>query len=98
MCKHKMRGVQRYLDKGDAKLTGNMQKHAKKCWGDEVVTSADVADNANEVCATTIKGFLNPQSIMAVFKRKGKDKVMFSHRQHMKTEVRCIHELEGVAA
>jgi hypothetical protein len=63
-----------------------------------VVTSADVADNANEVHTTTIKGFLNPQSITSVFERKGKDKVMFSHRQHTKTEARCIHELEGVAA
>jgi len=86
------------LDKGDVKSTGNMQKHAKKCWGDEVVTSANVADNANEVHATTIKGFLNLQLITAAFKRKGKDKVTFSHRQHTKTEVRCVHELEGVAA
>jgi hypothetical protein len=93
-----MRGVWRYLDKGDAKSMGNMQKHARKCWGDEVVASANVANNANEVRATTIKGFLNLQSIMAAFERKGKDKVMFSHRQHTKTEARCVHELEGVAA
>jgi hypothetical protein len=63
-----------------------------------VVTSADVANNANEVHATTIKGFLNPQSITATFERKGKDKVMFSHRQHTKTKVRCVHELKGVVA
>ena len=41
---------------------------------------------------------LNLQLIMAVFERKGKDKVTFSHQQHTKTEVRCIHELEGVVA
>jgi hypothetical protein len=88
MCKHKSRGVRRYLDKGDAKSTSNMRKHAKKCWGEEVLASADKAKNANEVRATTVKGFLNPQSITAVFKRKGKGKVTYSHRQHTKTEAR----------
>jgi hypothetical protein len=75
---------------------GNMQrsvgKHAKKCWGDDVVASADKAANANDVRRTTIKGFLDPQSITAAFERKGKGKVTYSHRQHTKTESRCIRE------
>jgi len=96
-CKAKARGVQRFLDTGDAKSTGNMQKHARKCWGNKMVAAADKANNANYVCATTVKGALNPQSIMAVIERKGKGKVTYSHQQHSKTEARCIHELEGVA-
>ena len=28
-CKHQSRGVRRFLDKGDAKSTGNMRKHAR---------------------------------------------------------------------
>ena len=60
------------MDKGDAKSTSNMRKHAKKCWGDEVVASADKAKNTHEVRATTIKGALDPQLITAAFERKGK--------------------------
>lgn len=77
------------MDKGDAKSTSNMRKHAKKCWGEDVVTSADKAKNANEVRATTVKGMLDPQSITAAFERKGKGKVQYSHRQHTKTESRA---------
>jgi len=82
-------GVCRFLDKGDARLTSNMHKHAKKCWGEEVVTSADNAKNANKVWATMVMGALNPQSITAAFKQKGKGKVNYSHRQHTKTEARA---------
>ena len=78
VCKHKSRGVRRFLDTGDVKSTSNMWKHVKRCWGDEVVASADKAKNANEVHAMTIKGFLDPKSITAAFERKGKGKVMYS--------------------
>jgi hypothetical protein len=87
-CKHKSRDVRRFLDKADAKSTSNMRKHAKKCWGEDVVASADLANNANEVRATTVRGILNPTSITAAFERRGKGKVTFSHRQHTKAESR----------
>ena len=77
------------MDKGDAKSTNNMRKHAKKCWGDEVVASVDKAKNAHEVHVTTVKGALDPQSITAAFERKGKGKVKYSHWQHTKTEARA---------
>ena len=48
------------------KSTGNMHKHAK-CWTAEVVASADKAKDAKEVRTTTVKGFLDPQLIMAAF-------------------------------
>jgi hypothetical protein len=88
-CLHKSRGVRRFLDKGDARSTSNMQKHAKKCWGNGIITSADKANNADDVRRTTVKGVLNPQSITAAFERKGKGKVTYSHRQHTKTESRA---------
>ena len=56
------------MDTGDDKSTGNLRKHAKKCWGDEVVTSADKAKTAKEVHDTTVKELLDPQSITATFK------------------------------
>ena len=86
-CKHKLRGVCQFLDKGDAKSTSNMRKLAKKCWGDEVVDSVDKAKNANKVHATTVKGTLDLQSITAAFERKGK--VKYSHWQHTKTKARA---------
>jgi hypothetical protein len=85
-CKQKLRSVQRYLDTGDAKSTGNFRKHVKKCWGNEVVASADKAKTAKEVRATTGKGSLDPQSITAVFERTGKGKVTYSNQQYTKTE------------
>ena len=66
-----------------------MRKHAKRCWGDEMVAAADKAKNANDVRNTTIKGSLNLQSITAAFERTGKGKVSYSHRQHTATESRC---------
>jgi hypothetical protein len=66
-----------------------MQKHAKRCWGDEVVTSTDQAKNENEVRATMVKGALDPQSIMVAFKQKGKGQVRYLHRQHTKMEARA---------
>jgi len=66
-----------------------MHKHAKRCWGAEIITSANNAKNVNNVCDTTIKGILDPQTITATFEQQGKDKVTFSHRQHTKTESRA---------
>ncbi|KAG1740362.1 hypothetical protein EDB19DRAFT_1828564 [Suillus lakei] len=54
-CKTKVR---RYLDKGDARSTGNMRKHVRSCWGDEVLKAADQAKNANEVRQKIIGSFL----------------------------------------
>ena len=88
--------MRRFLDKGDAKSTGNMRKHARKCWGNDVVLSADKAQNADEVRATTVSGILNPTSIMAAFERKGKGKVTYSHRQHTRTELRYVNGLWDV--
>jgi hypothetical protein len=88
-CKGNGRGgraVRRFLDKSDARSTGNLRKHAKRCWGEDVVGAADNAHTADEVRDTKIKEMLNPESITAAFERKGKGKVTYSHRQHTKTE------------
>ncbi|KAI5985187.1 hypothetical protein EDD15DRAFT_2176182, partial [Pisolithus albus] len=34
------KGVRRYLDKSDARSTGNMHKHVKACWGEGVLQKA----------------------------------------------------------
>ena len=88
MCRQKTRGVRRFLDKGDAKSTSNMRKHAKKCFGNEMVVAADKLNLAADVRATMLGGVLNFQSITAAFERTGKGVVTFSHQQHTKTEAR----------
>ena len=78
------------MDKGDAKSTSNMRKHAKRCWGSNVVASADGAKNADEIRGTSGKGILHSQSsITKAFERQGKGKVKYSHRQHTSMEARA---------
>ncbi|KAG1852572.1 hypothetical protein C8R48DRAFT_777395 [Suillus tomentosus] len=45
-CKVKVRW---FLNKGNARSTGNMQKHVRLCWGGEVLKAADSAKDADEV-------------------------------------------------
>lgn len=74
---------------GDSKFTGNIRKHVKKCWGHDVVQAAeDAAKPADKLYDITAKGSLKVSSITAAFKRTGKGKVTYSHRQHTKLEVR----------
>jgi hypothetical protein len=68
--------------------TSNMRKHAKLCWGEESVNMANEAKNANE--AHTIISAAKNGSIVASFERKGKGKVIYSHRQHTKTETKYV--------
>ncbi|KAF9220143.1 hypothetical protein BS17DRAFT_797825 [Gyrodon lividus] len=39
-CKHK---VHQFLDTGDKGLTGNMRKHVRSCWGEDVLKTMSVA-------------------------------------------------------
>lgn len=89
-CKTKVR---RYLDKGDARSTGNMRKHVRSCWGDEVLKAADEAKDANEVRENIVGSFLRNGSITASFKCKGKGKVTYSHSQHTRAETRYEQSL-----
>jgi hypothetical protein len=80
--------IVRYLDTSDIHSTGNMRKHVAKCWGVEVLKTADEAKDVGEVRGKIIKGYQKDGSITAAFERKGKGKVPYSHRQHTKTELR----------
>ena len=86
-CKHK---VHRYLGGKDAQSTGNMRRHAKTCWGDEAVRTADDARDVLEARTKVVRGILCNGSITAAFERKDKGKVLYSHRQHTKTETRYV--------
>ena len=84
-CKAKIR---RCLNTKDARSTGNMRKHVKKCWGEDILRTADEAKNAAEVRTHVVGGILQNGSITAAFEQKGKGQVTYSHRQHTRAETR----------
>ena len=56
-----------YIGTTDAQSTGNMRKHAKKCWGDEAVEGADNAKDVSEAHEKVVKSILQDGSITAAF-------------------------------
>lgn len=88
-CKGKGNGriVRRYLDTGDAKSTENLQKHAKLCWGEEVVAAADNTKDIH-VAREALEKKSVDSSITSAFERVSKGKVTYSHRQHTTAEAR----------
>lgn len=89
-CKGKGNGrmVRQYLDTGDAKSTGNLRKHAKNCWGEDVVTLADGTKDVHAAREALKSAKLIDSSITAAFERVAKSRVTYSHRQHTTAEAR----------
>jgi hypothetical protein len=98
-CKGSGRGeeariVRRYFGTWDATSTSNLRKHAKKCWGEDVLAKADEA-KANKEDVNTIREGLKdikrrPNGrLEAVFARKGgKAPVTYSTMNHTYEETR----------
>ena len=57
--------VRRFLDKGDANSTGNLRKHAKICWGDEAVETADATKDLDAAKEVLVKSGIRDGSITA---------------------------------
>ena len=91
-CKGKgksLRCVNHFFDKGDASSTSNLRKHAKVCWGDDVVKAADETKDIKLAHGIVTQSGLCDTSITAIFEcAKGKGAVNYSHRQHTKTETK----------
>ena len=83
----------RFLYGKDAQSTGNMRRHAKSCWGEAAVSAADNAKDVSEAHEKIMKGIQLDGSITALFERKDKDKVTFSHRQHTRTQTKYVGKL-----
>jgi hypothetical protein len=80
-----------FVDKADASSTSNLRKHAKICWGDEVVKAADETKDLTRARAIVAKSGLGNASITAMFERaKGKGAVTYSHTLHTKTETKYV--------
>ena len=74
--------VCRYLDTGDAKSTSNLHKHAKTCWGEDIVGDADKTKDVYAAHEALAKAKSANGSITDVFEWVGKTKVTYSHHQH----------------
>ena len=88
--------VRRYLDKGDKGSTSNMHKHAKNCWGHEIVSKALETKKEltiNEVRKSLSNATVQDGTITAMFERQGKGTVSFSMKQHTYTETRSVNIL-----
>ncbi|KAF5312268.1 hypothetical protein D9619_003301 [Psilocybe cf. subviscida] len=83
------RGVRRFLDKKDAKLTGNLHKHAIWCWGEKTVKAANSTANAASAREALASAKSLDVSITALFKRAAKATVTYSHCQHTTAEARA---------
>ena len=74
-----------------------MRKHARHCWGEDIVKKADESkdeltlDNIREGLAVAKNG--QDGSIVAFFDRKGKGKVKYMLRQHTYEEARSVLDL-----
>jgi hypothetical protein len=84
------RVVRRFLDTADKGSTSNLRKHARHCWGDDIIKKADElklpVDDMRESLAEAKEG--QDGSIIAFFDRKGKGKVKYMLRQHTYEEAR----------
>jgi DNA-binding winged helix-turn-helix (wHTH) protein len=80
--------VRRYLDTGDAKSMSNLRKHAKLCWGDMVVASADLTRSVQGAREALGKMKSVDSSITEAFQRAGKKNITYSHHQHTTSEAR----------
>ena len=90
--------VRRYLDKADRGSMSNMHKHAKICWGMEIVSKALQMRNEltiKEVRKSLSEARLQDGTITALFERTGKETVSFSMKQHTYMETRLVNILKS---
>jgi hypothetical protein len=57
---------------------GNLQKHAKACWGEAVVKAVDTAINATEVRTKLVSNVLKDGSITMAFETKSRERGNYS--------------------
>ena len=59
--------LHRFLDTRDRSSTGNLAKHANKCWGHEVVQDLNDSRQTREDARRAAKGFLRDSNITRFF-------------------------------
>ncbi|KAF8621215.1 hypothetical protein AX15_007962 [Amanita polypyramis BW_CC] len=79
--------IQHYLDKGDAKSTSNLKRHAMHCWKEHVVQSVLNGNDLKEACKVVTEH--HDGVLTSHFEHIGKGKVMYSSIQPTKAETRA---------
>ncbi len=72
----------------DKASTKTLRAHAINCWGQENVNNSENAIDITSARESLKGAELRDGSITAVFKRTGKGKVTYSHRNHTPEETR----------
>ena len=81
------KGVRCFLDKGNRRSTGNMCKHMKACWGEDVLQQVlQIKDH--HMAHKAVKNYKKNGTITTAFEWKGKGKVKYSHLPLTKMEMR----------
>ncbi|KAF5318895.1 hypothetical protein D9611_014718 [Ephemerocybe angulata] len=93
ICGKCLKPQRRFTETSNATSTGNLKKHAEKCWGKDIVKRAYDARTTLQMDLESIKeGMKNATwvdgSITASFERKGKGALQFSARNHTYKERR----------
>ena len=84
------RVIRRYLDTTDAVSTSNMHKHAKKCWGLEVVEQVDAMASIEDVRQAFVRKTLSNGDIKVLLE-KGKSKIVsYSNRNFTEDQTRYV--------
>lgn len=69
--------MNRYLDKADARSTSNLRRHAKICWGANVVAAADKIKDCNAIRAVIRNTELNNGSLSTALEGMAKEKLTY---------------------
>ncbi len=84
------RRIRRYLDTKDKGSTGNMKRHAVKCWGQTVVDKS-AGSNARSVREGIAKTkVLKNGTIPMAFAARGSGVVSYSNTPLTKTQIQCV--------
>ena len=88
--------VRRYLDTGDRASSGNLFKHARACWGDDVVDHALELGDPDVVREKVVTAKLESGSITDFFQQTNPNKPKFSHRPLTKVQTRCVSAILNI--
>ncbi|KIM65713.1 hypothetical protein SCLCIDRAFT_112220 [Scleroderma citrinum Foug A] len=82
-CKHR---VCQFLDTEDAKSTGKLCRHIRKCWGEDVLNTIGGAESI-DATHEGVKKYSENRSITDAFTKKGKGKVSYSTWPHTDMQI-----------
>jgi len=77
-----------FLDTGNARLTSGLWRHAKMCWGNETVNTANRTKDLSAAHTILVSSLKRSGSIMDAFEQIGKSSITYSHCQLTYTETR----------